>query len=133
MSYRSSDSVGSLGLTFIVFELFYDSLNCTILRLQMILVYKSGTCLLEIQLAVSLWILTNLQPVYVSALWIFLWTSCSILLVPSLKNKLNKIFDTYSFNICLRVLSLPLSKIKVLLVFKKINIKKLSFNNQESF
>ena len=73
MSYRSSDSIGSLGLTFIVFELFYDSLNCRILRiLQMILVYKSGTCLLEMQLAVSLWILTNLQPVYVSALRIFL-------------------------------------------------------------
>lgn len=126
MSYRSSDSIGFLGLTFIVFELFYDSLNCRILRiLQMILVYKSGTCLLEMQLAVSLWILTNLQPVYVSALRIFLWTSCSILLVPSLKNKLNKIFDTCSFNICLRVLSLPLSKIKILLVFKKINIKKI--------
>lgn len=59
-------------------------------------------------------------PMYESILWILFWTCVNILLNPSLINKLDKIFDTYSFYSFMGVTILPFIEIK-------------SFNNVNMF
>lgn len=107
-------------LPFVVFEIFYNYLNCRkLIIIQVLLVHRHANCFwwnaMDYCLVDTfmLHLPINSFPIFV---WVtytcmhissLLWTSCNILLVSSLINELNEISDTCSFYTCTRVMILP--------------------------
>lgn len=95
-------------LLLIVCELFYNYSSCwKLIRIQMLLDHINAN---DLHLLGCNALLSSthkfISSSFIACIFVnlsILWNNCNILLVPSLINKLNEIFDTSSFYICIRM------------------------------